>query len=56
MTLKLGGTAKKTVRLKPGRNKRFTVRAKATGRGKLRAAVSDPSKNTTRLRGRVRVL
>ena len=56
VTVKLGGTAKKKVRLKPGRNKRFTIRAKATGRGKLKAAVSDPSKNTTRKRGRVRVL
>jgi Tol biopolymer transport system component len=52
MTLKLGGTTKKTLKLKPGRNKRFTLRAKATGRGKLKAVVSDPSGNTTLKRSR----
>lgn len=50
MTLKLGGTTKKKVQLKPGRNKRVTLRAKATGRGKLSVVVSDPSGNTTRKR------
>jgi hypothetical protein len=42
MTLKLGGTAKKTVRLKPGRNKRFTIRAQATGRGKAQGRRQRP--------------
>lgn len=55
MTLKLGGTAKKKVQLKPGRNKRFTIRAKGTGRGKLTAVVSDPSGNTTRKRARGKI-
>ena len=55
-TLKLpGGKAKKKVGLKPGRNKRFTLRTKVTGRAKLKVAVSDPSKNTTRKRARARI-
>ena len=50
-----GGKAKKKVRLKPGRNKRFALRTKVTGRAKLKVAVSDPSKNTTRKRARARI-
>jgi Tol biopolymer transport system component len=56
VTLKVGGgKAKKKLRLKPGRNKRFTLKSRATGKGKLSAAVSDPSKNTARKRARVRI-
>ncbi|HVD58337.1 MAG TPA: hypothetical protein VNC17_15945 [Thermoleophilaceae bacterium] len=56
VTLKVGGgKAKKKLRLKPGRNKRFTLKSRATGKGTLSAAVSDPSKNTARNRARVRV-
>ena len=56
LTLKVGGRkAKKKLRLKPGRNKRFTLKGKATGRGKLAVVVSDPSKNTARSRNRVRI-
>jgi Tol biopolymer transport system component len=56
LTLKVaGGKAKKKLGLKPGRNKRFTLRSRVTGRGKLSAAVSDPSGNTARKRARVSV-
>ena len=56
LTLKVaGGKAKKKLGLKPGRNKRFTLRSGGTGRGKLSAAVSDPSGNTARKRARVRI-
>jgi WD40 repeat protein len=56
VTLKLAGSkAKKKLGLKPGRNKRFTLRSRVTGRGKLSAAVSDPSGNTARKRARVSV-
>jgi Tol biopolymer transport system component len=56
LSLKVGGRkTKKKVRLKPGRNKRFKLKGKAAGRGKLRVAVSDPSKNTARSRARVRI-
>jgi hypothetical protein len=55
VTLKVGGgKVKKKLGLKPGRNKRFTLRSRA-GRGKLSAAVSDPSGNTARKRARVRI-
>jgi hypothetical protein len=55
VTLKVaGGKAKKKLGLKPGRNKRFTLRSRA-GRGKLSAGVTDPSGNTARKRARVRI-
>jgi hypothetical protein len=50
-----GKAKKKTVRLKPGRNKRVNLRAKVAGKGKVSAVVSDPSGNRTRKRARVRV-
>ena len=56
VTLKVSGAkAKKTLRLRPGRNKRFTLRSKVAGRGKLSAVVTDPSGNAARKRARVRV-
>jgi Tol biopolymer transport system component len=56
VTLKVARSkAKKKLRLKPGRNKRFTLRSRVTGSGKLSAALADPSGNTTRKRARVRI-